>query len=533
VNRNLGGFAFDRRVSQPGFAPLPSRTFRLDVGFQDIVACPQATMRADRLADLLQRLDQIEAAGAEAILILTYMPPCLADSYPGDPRDPTRLPPRDPAAWQRLVSELVTATGPGRASTGHRPVRYYEVWNEPDWFFFQASQAQFTTNVLLPSGRAVADVAKASGLDLRFGVCGCLFADGSWMIPLMAEARAAGIPVGFLSWHYYGNYPFIGPDGVEPQFPKQSAAAVSLLGQRNPAASPQTYLIQLDEVRTWAQATLGHVPELMVDEWNLSAGGFDKRMDTNEGAAFQTATLAALASDNLDRAALFSAVDPYDRDIDGKPLPARYGGWGVVDRTMARKPAWYAQWMWSRLEGSRLTSAQDPTGGVWTAASASTERVDVVVSSFLATGASARALHLDVSGLKPGAWTAKLFRVDADHAGSTDATETVDVMADPNGHSTLDTALPVQSVVLVELARRAQRAESVAGDQFLRVGRVAVGSRSSLPATGGSPGPALGLTAVAAGLILNRYRRRRLGRAERAAGGSSGGAGRDASCTAS
>jgi len=534
VNGNLLGFAFDRRIDQPGFAPLPARTFRLDVGFQDIVACPQGTMRADRVADLQQRLDEIEAAGAEAILILTYMPPCLADTFPGDPRDPTHLPPRDPAAWQRLVSELVTATGPGRAASGHRPVRYYEVWNEPDWFFFEASQAQFTTNVLVPSGRAVADVAKSSGLDLRFGVCGCLFADGSWMIPLMTEARAAGIPVGFVSWHYYGNYPFIGPDGVEPLFPKQSAPVVSLLGRRNPAASPQSYLIQLDQVRTWAQATLGRVPELMVDEWNLSAGGFDKRMDTNEGAAFQTATLAALASDGLDRALLFSAVDPYDRDIDGNTLPARYGGWGVVDRFLARKPAWYGQWMWSRLQGSRLASPQDPAGGVWTAASTSKERADVLVSSFEATGASGRGLHLDVAGLKPGRWTATLFRVDADHPGSTDPAETVDVMAGPSGHAVLDTGLPPQSVVLVELARPAERAVSVAGEQFLRADRVAAGpGASSLPATGGTTPPAVGLIAVAAALAGRRYRRRRLGRAERAAGGSSGGAGRDPSCTAS
>src|SRR5437588_11752800 len=97
----------------------------------------------------------------------------------------------------------------------------------------------------------------------------------------------------------------------------------------------------------------------MVDEWNLSAGGFDKRMDTNEGAAFQTATLAALASDDLDRAVLFSAVDPYDHDIEDKPLPARYGGWGVVERTMARKPAWYEQRMGNRIEGPRLRCAQD------------------------------------------------------------------------------------------------------------------------------------------------------------------------------
>jgi hypothetical protein len=347
----------------------------------------------------------------------------------------------------------VTATGPGRVAAGHRAVRYYEVWNEPDWVFFEATQAQFTNNVLLPSGRAVAGVAKDSGLDLRFGLCGCLFADGGWMIPLMAETRAAGIPVGFVSWHYYGNYPFIGPDGVEPQFPKESAPVVSLLGQRNPAASPQTYLIQLDQVRTWAQATLGYVPELMVDEWNLSAGGFDKRMDTNEGAAFQAATLAALASDHLDRAALFSAVDPYDRDINGNPLPMRYGGWGVVDRSLARKPAWYAQWMWSRLGGSRLNSPQDPTGGVWTAATTTGSSVDVLVSSFLATGAKDRALHVDIGGIKPGRWQANVFRVDADNPGSTTPASVVDVKTDSNGHALLNVALPAQSVVLVELTR--------------------------------------------------------------------------------
>ncbi|MCU1450857.1 MAG: hypothetical protein JWP02_3027 [Acidimicrobiales bacterium] len=454
VNPNLVGFAFQPGVASPAFAPLASRTFRLDVGFQDIVDCPRTTLRADRLAALQQKLDTIESAGAETILILTYMPPCMADTYPGDPRDPTKVPPRDPAAWQRVVTDLVTATGPGRVAGGHRAVRYYEVWNEPDWFFFEDVQPRFISNVMLPAGKAVAAVAAANpGLNLRFGLCGCLFADPGWMVPLMAAARNANLPVGFLSWHYYGNYPFIGPDGVEPQFPRQVAPVVALDGQRNPAANPQSYLLQLDQVRVWAQATLARVPELMIDEWNLSAGGFDKRMDTNEGAAFQAATLAALSSDNLDRAALFSAVDPYDNDIDGHTLPARYGGWGVLDRGLTRKPAWYAQWLWTRLAGQRLASPQDPAAGVWTAASADAGRVDVLVSSFLAAGASDHTLHLTVAGLDPAAWTARLFRVDAGHPGSTDPAETVDVVAGTDGRAVVDTALPAQAVVLAELTR--------------------------------------------------------------------------------
>jgi len=451
VNANLIGFAYNSLVDPSTFG-LPAKTFRMDVGFQDLVDCPRTSLRPDRLAALQQTLDTIQSMGAEPILILTYMPPCMADSYPGDPRDPTKLPPKDPAAWQHVVTDLVTATGPGRVAAGHAPVRYYEVWNEPDWFFFEATQAQFINNVLLPSGRAVAAVKKSSGLDLRFGLCGCLFADGGWMIPLMTAARANGLPVDFLSWHYYGNYPFIGPDGVEPTFPKQVGPIVALDGQKNPATSPEAYLIQLDQVRAWARAVLGRVPELMVDEWNLSAGGFDKRMDTNVGAAFQTATLAALASDNLDRAALYASIDPNDRDINGNPLPTRYGGWGVLDRSLARKPAWYGQWMWSRLTGRRLASPQDAAGGVWTAAARDGDRVDVLTSSFVATGGSDRPLHLAIGGLRPGRWTVHLFRVDANHAGSTDPAETLSVVAGADGRAAVDTALPAQSAVLAELS---------------------------------------------------------------------------------
>ena len=55
--------------------------------------------------------------------------------------------------------------------------------------------------------------------------------------------------------------------------------------------------------------------------------------------------------------------------------------------------------------------------------------------------------------MKPGWWTAKLFRIDADHPGSTSPAETVGVKADRTGHVTLDAALPAQAVVLVELTR--------------------------------------------------------------------------------
>ena len=237
TNRKLVGFGFQPAVSAAVFAPLAPATFRLDAGLERLVACPSTSFAAGPLDELQRRLDTVAQIGAEAIVILDYMPACLADTGPGDPRDPTRLPPRDPAVWQDVITRLVTALGPGRAAAGKRPVRYYEVWNEPDWVFFQSDEADFATKVLVPAGHAVENVARTSRLDLRFGLCGCLFADPTWMVPLMTAARDASIPVGFLSWHYYGNYPFLGPDGLEPGFPSAAAPVLSPVARRNPAPS--------------------------------------------------------------------------------------------------------------------------------------------------------------------------------------------------------------------------------------------------------------------------------------------------------
>jgi hypothetical protein len=313
------------------------------------------------------------------------------------------------------------------------------------------------------------------------------------MIPMMTVAQQSGIPVGFVSWHYYVNYPFVGPDGPEPGFPQALAPVINLIGQKNPAASPETFVIQIGQVRQWAQAALGHVPEMMIDEWNLSAGGFDLRNDTNEGAALQAASLAAFSSVGLDRAALYSAVDPNNKDINGNPLPSRYGGWGVIDRSFKRKPSWYAQWMWEQLGGVRLDSPQDPIGGTWTQAARSGAGVQVLVSSFLATNAQDHDLSLGIAGLDPGTWSAALFRVDSAHAGSMHPAESRAVIVGPDGKAQIATALPMQSVLLVELTpiSTSQRGS----------GPGPAVPRSNLPNTSGAP-PVGGLVAFLALLCI-------------------------------
>jgi hypothetical protein len=194
----------------------------------------------------------------------------------------------------------------------------------------------------------------------------------------------------------------------------------------------------------------------VIDEWNLAGGGFDRRHDTNEGAAFQAATLAVFAREGLDRAVIFKSVDDdIDRDAEGRPLPHRYGGWGLLDRSLRRKPAWHAQRYWRRLGPTRLASPHYPDEGVWTAAASAGPRVQVLVASFKATGAIGRSLSLRIDGVSPGPYRLKLYRIDARHPGSTRPTRTILLRVGARGRARLDTALPAQSVVLAELSRRA------------------------------------------------------------------------------
>ncbi len=450
TNENLVGVG--ATAAPPALVPLRVRTFRIDASLQGLVTCPTGKLDRKRLAALGRRIDTLDRAGAQIILIIDYMPPCLASLGPGDARDPTRRPPADPNRWQQLVAQLVTAMGPARHAIGKRPVRYYEVWNEPDLGFFQGTMNEFEQGLLFPEARAVAQVAAASHLDLRFGVCGCALLATGWLPKLLTAMRDAGLPVGFVSWHWYGNYPNVGPDGREPGVDPALYAALS---GRNLKTTPEDLADQITQARASAQSILGSEPELVVDEWNLSAGGFDRRMDTNEAAAYQAASLVVMARAGLDRAVLYTGEDPQSLDADGHPLAPRYGGWGLLDRSGARKAAWYAQWMWQRLGPMRLASAQDPAEHVWSAAArdASGRHVEVLVSAFAAVGATGRDLQLVLAGLHPGRWRVQLYRVDETHTGSTSPATTLRVQVGGDRRALIRTSLPGQSVLLVRVAR--------------------------------------------------------------------------------
>ncbi|MBI2169673.1 MAG: hypothetical protein HYU28_09290 [Actinobacteria bacterium] len=357
TNQHLLGVGWNTG-SLDGVAPLHPPAVRIDGSLHEASTGPGAL----DLDPLLARVEAARSIGAEPQVILSYMPPWLARTWPGDPRDPTRLAPRDPAAWQGLVETVVESL-----ATAPDPAFRFEVWNEPDLpVFWQDSPADFI-ELARRTHAAIAAVEARTGLDLQVGGPAAAFPDAAWIVPYAQVTEPD-----FVSWHFYGNHPFFGPDGNEGFVPDPVYQANA---RRNPLTSPSEFASQTEMVRSW----VGLGTELTIDEWNVAAGGFDTRHDTHEGAAFDAAVLTEMERAGLDAADFYRSSDT--------PGLERRGEWGLVDGTGERKPAWWVFDAFHRAQGIRIGLTGDaPALGVWGRASRGRGGVDVILSSFTASG---------------------------------------------------------------------------------------------------------------------------------------------------
>jgi hypothetical protein len=295
-----------------------------------------------------------------------------------------------------------------------------------------------------------------------------------YLVPFLAAFRDPVLPLDFVSWHYYGNLPFFGPDGTEFG---ETEAIQPVIGRPNPLTSPSAFGPQVDLMRTWTTAALAGSgraadPLLLLDEWNLSSGGFDLRHDTNVGAAFDAGVLAELQDAGLDASVFFRANDTRTTG----------GDHGLVRTTGAPKPAWWTFWLWQQL-APRQVPVAGTSEGLWAVASKDTDRLTLFVASFSALQPEARVLDVDVSGLGWTPASATVRRVDADHAAASVA-EPLELHG-----SRLTLALPAQAVALVELRPAGAPAAAAAA---------ATVRGATLPSTGGADAwPGLMVAAVA------------------------------------
>ena len=380
------------------------------------------------LSEVHRHLADVLAIGAEPLVILSYMPPWL-----GAPRaygrDPTRIAPADQQAWEDLVYRAVR-----ELATAPAPAYRFEAWNEPDVPIFWQDLPNAWVDTVERTARAIARVERDTGLDLQFGGPATAVPDPIYLAAFLERFRDPTLPLDFVSWHYYGNYPFFGPDGREPIVPPALDPAFLVVGRQNPLTTPAWYGDQIEMMRQWTAAGLAGsgrpMPALILDEWNLSAAGWDKRHDTNEGAAFAAATLIEMQEADLDAAGYFRAADVH----------GAAGEHGLVTMAGVRKPAWWTFDLWRRLSWQQVAvTGAAPADGLWAVASRRKGAVTVLLASFSASNPTDRTIELVVGGERYRRATVR--RLDG---------SVVKATAD-DGRIAVD--LPAQSVVFVELRR--------------------------------------------------------------------------------
>ena len=417
-----------------GGAPLAAveelgpHLIRVDASLEEISRGPGEPLD---LAPLLGRVSDIRSIGAEPLVILSYVPAWLGEERAFG-RDPTRVRPSDLDAWERLVHDVVHAL-----ATAAAPAHVFEAWNEPDVPLFWQDTPAAWLDTVERSARAVAGVEAETGLDLRFGGPATAVPDPAYLVPFLHRFRDAALPLDFVSWHYYGNYPFFGPDGAE--FPITEPVQ-PLVGRRNPLTSPAMYGPQVDFVRALVDTALvgtGRHPALVLDEWNLSAAGFDRRHDTAAGAAFAAGVLVEMQDAGLDAAAYFRA-----NDTRGVP-----GEHGLVRTDGTRKPAWWSFHLFRTMAPTRVAvePARSYADDTWTLASKHGRRVTVLLARFRADDRPTAPTRLRIEVEGADVVTATVRRIDGDHPAATRRAR-LEVAA-----GGAEVTLPQPGVALVEL----------------------------------------------------------------------------------
>ncbi|MEW6268375.1 MAG: hypothetical protein AB1689_03655, partial [Thermodesulfobacteriota bacterium] len=387
-------------------APLGPPLVRIDSRLESAAPAPGVF----ELGAVLERAARVRAAGAEPLVILYGMPRWLGEEraaqcepnpvfFP-DGCSPILVAPRDLDAWEEVIRTVVRAL-----ATAPAPAHRFEAWNEPDLpvFWHDTRDAFFTT--VAATHRAVRDVAEETGLPLRIG--GPASSGSEFVVAYAAEILQRGLPLHFLSWHWYANNPFLGPDGAEGLI---DPVLYEALAGVNPNATPAVYGEQARRVRSEVELLLREAgveldPDLLIDEWNLSAGGLDRRHDSHEGAAFVAGTLIEMERAGLDGAAYYRSIG--DREA---------GDWGLIAPDGTRKPTWWVFRAFERASGSLLdVRGDDPGSGFWARASRRGRRVDVLLASFRAVGGSDRRVTLEVEG-DCAAESALVGRIDATSA---------------------------------------------------------------------------------------------------------------------
>jgi hypothetical protein len=257
-------------------------------------------------AEHFRTCERLQQAGMGVFLTVLGAPGSRADV-----RADEVLPPADPAAYARQAAADV-----GRLLAAGAPIRYVEIWNEPDmpksWGGSDESFAAF----FAAAGKALRPLLDPA---VRLGGPGMAASSGGGLRHfrlITAACRRAGWRPDFLSWHDYNGFAMDQLHHNTARFLTEMAAADGL-----------------------------GAPELILSEWNYGLPGRDRPLpavDNHVGAGCFVQMATALAQTPVTHSLFFMLQDgSWDTNED-------FSGLGVGAFTVHGAPK-------SVLAGMRLT----------------------------------------------------------------------------------------------------------------------------------------------------------------------------------
>jgi hypothetical protein len=457
----------------------------IQVSFWRVVAddlpydCTTQSFDPTVLQDYMDWMDAIQSIGAEPVMSLSYVPPCMG--YEGQ----SHTYPVDAAAYAKFLDLFLSTFVSGRIADGKQPLHYIESWNEPDSplgvNFVGGTLDDFVNRVFVPLGLAIQKEKARSGVDIQFGgtasVNGFAFGDidpdparilellrpdlpqwlcemaaylANWFLtitgeggltsileaggfrwtdPMVKAADAAGFDLDYVSWHNYLNNPLPGDIPSEPLPDKNALDDLidSFFCGHNPLANIAQF--EADALR-WRERYPGK--KLLLTEWGIASGA-DDRIGTYDDAAFHAAALIAMQTGGMDGAMALSARN-------------------------SSETVWYPHWFFYRMADQtvQVTMKDSPEKtGIWALASfdKSAARLTILVAQWLTFSEDATILPIDVDvlGLPPGRYNADVYQIDRDNAGSTQPNAVYEVDVSTTGPASLQIPLYGDAVAFVEL----------------------------------------------------------------------------------
>jgi len=218
-------------------------------------------------------------------------------------------PPADYAAWEALIHELVQHLV-GRYGLDEVRTWFFEVWNEPNLFFFWTGTQEDYFNLYAHSARAI----KSVDGDLKVG--GPATSVNAWIPDLIDFCRRTHTPLDFISTHHYP---------TDDPLWKNSELTIEEFFQKYASQYGKYERGVLQKMAAKARKEAGDRP-LYYTEWNTSA----MVPDANHDEAYSAALVAKTIADNDGLVEGYSFWTFSDLFEEGGQLSAPFhGGFGL------------------------------------------------------------------------------------------------------------------------------------------------------------------------------------------------------------